>query len=62
MSSRYYTKRLVTKRPKKGENMPPRPRAFISKEKAEAWAKENLKKGYLVEAISEKKWKVRQRA
>ncbi|MBW2967245.1 hypothetical protein KY362_02040 [Candidatus Woesearchaeota archaeon] len=61
MSSRYYTKRLVTKRPKKGECQPPKPRSFTSKEKAEAWLKKYGIKG-TAEAISEKKWKVRQRA
>jgi hypothetical protein len=62
MASRYYTKRLVTKRPKKGKKMPARPKAFKTEKAAAEWAKKNMLKGSIVEKITESKFKIRRKA
>jgi hypothetical protein len=59
MSSRYFTKRLFKKRPKRGENAPPRPKAFRSEASAQKWAKDNSLKKFKVEQIADKKFKIR---
>jgi len=61
MSSRYYTKRLVSKRPKKGVKAPYKPKAFKSEASANDWAKTNGLKDFSVEQIADKKFKIRQR-
>ena len=59
MSSRYYTKRLVAKRPARGPKAPYKPRAFKTETTAKAWADKYGMKEYLVEQIADKKFKIR---
>jgi hypothetical protein len=61
MSSRYFTKRIFKKRPKRGEGSPPKPKAFKTEASANEWAKKQDLKGFKVEQIADKKFKVRQR-
>jgi hypothetical protein len=62
MSSRYYTKRLVLKRPKKGRKLIEKPRSFKSESAAKAWAEKQKITGYRIEAIAEgSKFKIRKR-
>ncbi len=62
MGSRFYSKRQTKKRPKKGEGLPPRPKAFKSEAAAKAWAETNSLKGFKVDQIADKKFKVRSRS
>jgi hypothetical protein len=60
MSSTYFSKRLVTKRPKPGPKKPARPKSFRTEESVHVWAKKNKVKDYKVEAIaSGTKFKIR---
>ncbi len=59
MGNRYHTIRLHKKRPKKGEKPPKKPKAFKSEEAAKKWAEAQGIKGYRIEAIAEKKFKIR---
>jgi hypothetical protein len=62
MGSLYYTKRLVTKRPKKGPKAPPRPKAFRTEADAQAWAKKQKLKKFQIVAIADgNKFKIRTR-
>jgi hypothetical protein len=62
MGSRYYSKRLQTKRPKPGHKAPEKPKSFKTEESAHAWAKKNKVKKYSVVAIADgSKFKVRTR-
>jgi hypothetical protein len=61
MSSRFYTKRLSKKRPKRGPKLQ-KPNAFKSEASANAWAKKQGLKKFKVEAIAGgKKFKIRTR-
>ena len=59
MSSRYYTKRLVAKRPARGPKSPYKPKAFKSEASAKAWADKYGVKDFKIEQIAEKKFKLR---
>ncbi|HII71962.1 TPA: hypothetical protein HA265_04375 [Candidatus Woesearchaeota archaeon] len=59
MSNRYHTIRLHKKRPKKGPAAPVKPKAFKSEASAKKWADSHGMKGYKVEAIADKKFKLR---
>ncbi|NQU78878.1 hypothetical protein HQ545_03860 [Candidatus Woesearchaeota archaeon] len=59
MSSRLYSNRLYKKRPKPGVKAPVRPKAFKSEESAKKWAEENQIQKFRVEAITDKKFKIR---
>jgi hypothetical protein len=59
MSNRYFSKRLVTKRPKAGPLKPARPKSFKSEKAVHDWAKKNKVKKYRAEQIAEKKFKIR---
>jgi hypothetical protein len=62
MGSRYYSKRLQTKRPKPGPKAPDAPKSFRTEASAQEWAKKNKLKKFVVVAIADgKKFKVRTR-
>lgn len=61
MSSRYHTIRQHKKRPVKGEKQETKPNAFKTEAKAKDYAERNGLKDYRVEAISEGKFKIRER-
>jgi len=62
MSSRYYSKRIFKKRPKRGPKAPYRPKAFKSEEDAKEWAKKHKLKDFRIEAIAKgNKFKIRTR-
>ncbi len=59
MSSRYYTKRLVAKRPARGPKSPFKPRAFKSEASAKAWADKYKLTSFKIDQIADKKFKIR---
>jgi hypothetical protein len=59
MGSRYFSKRLMKKRPKQGPLAPVKPKAFKTEASAEAWAKKNKVKKFRIEQIAEHKFKLR---
>lgn len=62
MSSRYYTKRLVLKRPKKGRKLIEKPRSFKSESAAKTWAEKLGLTGFRIEAIADRgKFKIRRK-
>ncbi|MBN1544225.1 hypothetical protein JW898_02055 [Candidatus Woesearchaeota archaeon] len=62
MGSIYFTKRLLTKRPKPGPKAPEKPRAFRSEASAQDWAKKHGLKKFRVDAIAGgRKFKIRTR-
>lgn len=59
MSNRYHTRRQTKKRPKKGVKAPEKPKAFKTRESAKKWAEKQGMKGYVIDQIADKKFKVR---